>query len=103
MRLFLAMFVMLFFLACEKPVSKSDTPTNTMESEIPKSESVSDENGFVWQTETFADLGLLRYKVPEFDKLTLQQKEYVYYLTQAGLAGRDIIYDQNYRSTLVRN
>ena len=38
--------------------------------------------------------------MPDFDKLTLKQKEYVYYLTQAGLAGRDIIYDQNYRHNL---
>jgi dipeptidyl-peptidase-3 len=100
MRLFFAMFAMLFFLACEKPAPKSDTPTKTSESEIPESKTVSDENGFAWQTETFADLGLLRYQIPDFDKLTLKQKEYVYYLTQAGLAGRDIIYDQNYRHNL---
>lgn len=100
MRLFLAMFAMLFFLACEKPAPKPETPTKTAESEIPESKTVSDENGFAWQTETFADLGLLRYQVPDFDKLTLKQKEYVYYLTQAGLAGRDIIYDQNYRHNL---
>jgi hypothetical protein len=84
MRLFLAMFAMLFFLACETPAPKSDTPTPTTESEIPESKTVSDENGFAWQTETFADLGILRYQVPDFDKLTLKQKEYVYYLTQAG-------------------
>ncbi|MFK8006695.1 MAG: dihydrofolate reductase [Saprospiraceae bacterium] len=102
MRLILAMFAMLFFLACEKPAPKSDTPTTpaTTESEIPESKTVSDDNGFAWQTETFADLGILRYQVPDFDKLTLKQKEYVYYLTQAGLAGRDIIYDQNYRHNL---
>ncbi len=100
MRLFLAMFAMLFFLACEKPAPKPDTPTPTTESEIPESKTVSDESGFAWQTETFADLGILRYQVPDFDKLTLKQKEYVYYLTQAGLAGRDIIYDQNYRHNL---
>ncbi|MFK7775081.1 MAG: dihydrofolate reductase [Saprospiraceae bacterium] len=101
MRLFLAMFAMLFFLACEKPAPKSETPTpTTTEVEIPESKTVSDENGFAWQTETFADLGILRYQVPDFEKLTLKQKEYVYYLTQAGLAGRDIIYDQNYRHNL---
>lgn len=52
------------------------------------------------QTETFADLGILRYSVPGWDKLTLNQKLLVYYLSQAGLAGRDIIYDQNYRYNL---
>ncbi|MDC3210751.1 dipeptidyl peptidase 3 [Saprospiraceae bacterium] len=100
MRLFLAMFTMLFFLACDKPTPTSDTHTETTDSEIPESKTVSDESGFAWQTETFADLGILRYQVPDFEKLTLKQKEYVYYLTQAGLAGRDIIYDQNYRHNL---
>lgn len=43
----------------------------------------------------FADAQVLRFEVPSWDKLTLQQKEYAYYLSQAGLAGRDINYDQN--------
>ena len=55
---------------------------------------------FKWTTESFADKKIIRYQVPGFDKLTLQQKKLVYYLTQAGLAGRDIIYDQNYRHNL---
>jgi dipeptidyl-peptidase-3 len=55
---------------------------------------------FVWQTESFADKKIIRYQIPGFDKLTLQQKKLVYYLTQAGLAGRDIIYDQNYKHNL---
>lgn len=55
---------------------------------------------FAWQTEQFADIRILRYQIPGFDQLTPQQKELVYYLTQAGLSGRDIIYDQNYRHNL---
>jgi len=55
---------------------------------------------FQWQTEQFADLKILRYEVPGFDQLDLKQKELVYYLTQAGLSGRDIIYDQNHRFNL---
>lgn len=43
----------------------------------------------------FADAQVLRFEVPSWNKLTLQQKEYAYYLSQAGLAGRDINYDQN--------
>ena len=43
----------------------------------------------------FADIQVLRYEIKDFDKLTLDQKKLVYYLSQAGLAGRDIIYDQN--------
>ena len=55
---------------------------------------------FQWQTDQFADLKIVRYQVPGWEKLTLEQKKLAYYLTQAGLAGRDIIYDQNYRHNL---
>lgn len=55
---------------------------------------------FVWNPESFADKKIIRYQIPGFDKLTLQQKKLVYYLTQAGYAGRDISYDQNYRHNL---
>lgn len=44
----------------------------------------------------FADVQVLRFKVDSWDKLSLKQKELVYYLSQAGLCGRDINYDQNY-------
>jgi dipeptidyl-peptidase-3 len=43
----------------------------------------------------FADAQVLRYHIKDFDKLSLSQKKLVYYLAQAGLSGRDIIYDQN--------
>ncbi|MEO9966622.1 MAG: dihydrofolate reductase [Reichenbachiella sp.] len=55
---------------------------------------------FVWKTEQFADLKIIRYQIPGFDQLSLDQKKLVYYLTQAGLSGRDIIWDQNYRHNL---
>lgn len=55
---------------------------------------------FKYYAERFADKKILRYQAPGFDKLTLQQKKLVYYLVQAGLSGRDIIYDQNYRHNL---
>ena len=58
------------------------------------------ENKFSYFSEQFADLKILRYQIPGFDKLTLDQKKLVYYLSQAGLAGRDIMYDQNYRHNL---
>ena len=48
----------------------------------------------------FADIEVLRYEVPGFDELSLQQKKLAYYLSQAALAGRDIIYDQNYQHNL---
>lgn len=55
---------------------------------------------FVWQTEQFADIKILRYQVPGFGSLPLQQKRLLYYLSQAALSGRDIIYDQNYKHNL---
>lgn len=55
---------------------------------------------FLWKTEEFADVQVLRYRVKSFNKLNLNQKLLVYYLTQAGLCGRDIMYDQNYRYNL---
>lgn len=50
---------------------------------------------FDYNVERFADLQILRYKVPEFESLSLQQKELIYYLSEAALQGRDILYDQN--------
>ncbi len=58
------------------------------------------DSNFVWKTEQFADLKIVRYKINGWDKLSLDQKKLVYYLTQAGYAGRDMIWDQNYRHNL---
>ncbi|MFQ5602408.1 MAG: dihydrofolate reductase [bacterium] len=55
---------------------------------------------FKYQTEQFADLRILRYQVPGFEDLSVPQKELLYYLYQAGLSGRDIIYDQNFKHNL---
>ncbi|MBO7554088.1 MAG: dihydrofolate reductase [Bacteroidaceae bacterium] len=57
-----------------------------------------------YNVEQFADLQILRYKVTDFEKLTLNQKKLVYYLTEAALWGRDIFYDQNgkYNLTISR-
>lgn len=58
------------------------------------------EDEFVWSPERFADIKMIRYQLPGFDRLSLEQKKLVYYLVQAGLAGRDIMWDQNYRHNL---
>ncbi len=50
---------------------------------------------FNYVLEQFADLRVLRYQVPGYDELTLKQKELIYYLSQAALCGRDILWDQN--------
>src|SRR4030065_484152 len=55
---------------------------------------------FNWQIDQFADLRVLRYQVPGFDSLTAKQKELVYYLSEAALCGRDIIFDENYKHNL---
>ncbi len=58
------------------------------------------ESKFNFFAEQFEDIKVLRYQIPGFDQLSLQQKKLVYFLTEAGLAGRDIMYDQNYRHNL---
>jgi dipeptidyl-peptidase-3 len=55
---------------------------------------------FNYQVDKFADVEILRYRVPDFEQLTLKQKEMIYYLTQAALEGRDILYDQNHKNNL---
>ena len=58
------------------------------------------EDSFEYKVDQFADLAILRYQIPGWEELTLKEKELVYYLTQAGLAGRDIMWDQKYRHNL---
>ncbi len=57
-------------------------------------------DSFQWEVDQFADVRVLRYQVPGWDQLTPKQKELCYYLNMAGLAGRDILWDQNYRHNL---
>lgn len=55
---------------------------------------------FDYVVDRFADIEVLRYPVPDFESLTLDQKRLVYYLTEAALWGRDILWDQNYKYNL---
>jgi dipeptidyl-peptidase-3 len=50
-----------------------------------------------WVVDRFDDIRVMRYKVPGFDQLPLEQKIYIYHLSEAALAGRDILFDQNFR------
>lgn len=61
---------------------------------IPRVTAAEDKN-FNYHVDRFADIEVLRYEVPEFDRLTPQQRIMIYYLSQAAQAGRDIIWDQN--------
>ena len=55
---------------------------------------------FEYVVDQFADLKILRYQIPGFEDLTAKEQQLVYYLTQAGLEGRDIMWAQNYRHNL---
>ncbi|WP_163217837.1 dipeptidyl-peptidase 3 family protein [Bacteroides sp. 224] len=56
---------------------------------------------FSYTVEQFADLQILRYQVPGFEDLSLKQKELIYYLSEAALWGRDILFDQNGKYNLL--
>src|SRR5688500_15826117 len=80
-------FPLLFGCAGGSDVPQADVPVNT-------------DTAFQWEVDQFEDLRILRYQVPGWDMIPLQQKKLAYYLTMSGLAGRDIMWDQNYRHNL---
>jgi len=93
--IFLSIAIAIFALTGCTDNKKQDNQTqNTVK---PKAKT---DDGFKWEVDQFADLRVLKYKIPGFDKLSLRQKKLVYFLTQAGYEGRDIAYDQNYRYNL---
>ncbi|MDE6179086.1 MAG: dihydrofolate reductase, partial [Duncaniella sp.] len=57
-------------------------------------------DNFDYNVDRFADIEVLAYKVPDFEKLTPRQRILIYYLTEAALTGRDILWDQNGRFNL---
>ncbi|MDD5571336.1 MAG: dihydrofolate reductase [Bacteroidales bacterium] len=89
--IFLTVFITTFVLfgftgdPQDKPKNNQDVPS-------------SNNNSFV--IDHFADLRISKYLVPDFELLTIKQKELVYYLNQAALVGRDITWDQNYKHNL---
>ena len=89
----------IFFLLGLSALIASCGGPSTQEPETAVS-AVEELDTFNYYPERFADKKILRYKTPSFEALSLQQKKLVYYLVQAGLSGRDIIYDQNYRHNL---
>ncbi|WP_459212934.1 dipeptidyl-peptidase 3 family protein [Aquimarina rhabdastrellae] len=84
------------FMAC-KNEPKVETPVATEEKETV----VKPTEEFDYVVGQFADLKILRYQIPGWENLSLKEQKLVYYLTQAGLSGRDIMWDQNYRHNLV--
>ena len=85
LKIFLTLFIMILTLySCnnsQKPEAKGDD--------------------FNYLVEQFDDIRVLKYKLPAFDSLSLQKKRYIYCLSQAALAGRDILWDQNFRYNLL--
>ncbi len=55
---------------------------------------------FAWIIDRFDDVRVIRYQVPGFEQMSLEDKQLIYYLNEAALCGRDIIYDQNFRYNL---
>ncbi len=90
----LLFFIAIVFtmIACKKDPNVQDQ-INQQEQEIAQDK-------FEYEVEQFADLKILRYQIPGWDNLTLKEQKLVYYLVQAGLSGRDIMWDQNYRHNL---
>jgi dipeptidyl-peptidase-3 len=73
---------------------------NEKSENISEKETVENSVEFDYNVEQFADIKILRYQIPGWEQLTLKEQKLAYYLTQAGLSGRDIIWDQNYRHNL---
>ncbi len=85
--IFAAMATMMMATSCSKTAQKADG-----------------NDDFNYNVDRFADIEVLRYKVPDFENLTLNPKILVYYLTEAAQWGRDILWDQNYARNLdIRN
>ena len=77
MKKYLLLLPLLGLLACQPAPEQEATETV---------EETTTTEDFVWSPESFADKRIIRYQVPGFDQLSLDQKKLVYYLTQAGLA-----------------
>lgn len=87
--LFVLTCVALMSLAACGNKEKTEAGATENQAFVPK---VPNEN----QIDRFADIQVLAYQIEDWDKLSLNQKKLVYFLSQAGMAGRDIIYDQNF-------
>lgn len=83
--------------ACKSNQNDYNSEMATVQTDTVKKENPED---FQYAVEQFADLRILRYHVPGFEQLTTQQKELLYYLSEAALCGRDIMWDQNFKYNL---
>jgi dipeptidyl-peptidase-3 len=77
------------------------SPAEAPQEKLPQAGGKPGPVAFKVSADRFADIEVLRYQVPGFEDLSLQEKKLVYYLSQAALSGRDITWDQNYRHNLL--
>lgn len=87
MKKYLFIFMSAILLSCDNSDKKNIMKTPEI-------------NDFHYRVDKFADIEILRFRVPGFENLSLKQKELIYYLNEAALAGRDILYDQNNKYNL---
>lgn len=87
-----AMALLVVIFSCNNKETNTQPANEGVESK--DSSSVAYDTTFKVEAEAFADLQILRYQVPGFSRLSLQQKQLAYYLYEAALSGRDIYYDQ---------
>lgn len=82
--IFTTIFAAMITLSCNRSADKPQT-----------------DEEFRWVVDTFDDVRVLRYKVPGFEQLPLEEKKLIYYLSEAALSGRDIMFDQNFKYNLL--
>ena len=91
-RFLLLLIALILTFSCKTETeTEQSTETSTEQTQSSKMSPIADE---------FADIAVIRYDIPGWDQLNLKEKKLVYYLSQAGMSGRDIIWDQNYRHNL---
>jgi dipeptidyl-peptidase-3 len=93
-KIFIAALVSGFIAASCNNNGSSSKPSAKDSVFIDSTVSISYDTSFQVAAQSFADIKMLRYQVPGFDQLSLQQKQLSYFLSEAALAGRDIFYDQ---------
>lgn len=103
-RLLIAVICLVTIAACsdstENTTQAAENPTPATENTAQAAPEPAQQEAFVYEAGRFADIRILRYQVPGFEALGNEQKELLYYLSQAALSGRDIMYDQNYKHNL---
>lgn len=86
--------------ACHPSANNEMAELAATKKDTVKVDSVIPEEKFEYVADEFADLRVLRYEIRDFSKLSLQQKTLLYYLYEAALSGRDMMYDQNFKYNL---